>query len=178
MSTAFRHIETRYDNRILIPCIIDFPKIGDSKNSEVNALWDTGATNTCISEELAAKLGLMPEDTKELTMADNSVRTSNVYSVQMTIGKFTMPYLRVCELPMTNSGHDVIIGMDFMTAGDSTLSNFSGQLVLSFREPSLATVDYVEELERYKKIHETWHKVGNEKCPCGNKKLWKNCHGK
>lgn len=178
MSTAFRHIETKYGNRILIPCIIDMPNAGDSKNDEVMALWDTGATNTCISEELAQKLGLLPEDQKDLTMADNSVHTSNVYSIQITMGAFTMPYLRVCDLPMKNSGHDVIIGMDFMTAGDSTLSNYNGKLVLSFREPSLATVDYVEELERYKKMYEARRKVGNEKCPCGSGKLWKNCHGK
>ena len=49
--------------------------------------------------------------------------------------------------------------------------------VTLFQTPSSHYVDYVQELEKYKKMHELWAKSHNEKCPCGSGKLWKNCHG-
>lgn len=178
MSTAYYHQEPKILKRILVPCIIDKVGTGTSTNTEVKALWDTGATTTCISESLAQKLGLMADDIDELTMADSSTHISNVYSVQITMGKFTLPYIRVCDLPMGNSGHDVIIGMDFMSKGDLSITNYNGSTMLSFREPSLGHVNYVSELELYKKMYAARVKTGNVLCPCGSNKKWKNCHGK
>jgi predicted aspartyl protease len=178
MSTAYTFPHDTIVNRILIPCIIDKPKTGTPVSGTVLALWDTGATTTCISEKLVQKLGLAPDDIMDLKMADSSIHTSNVYSVQITMGKFTIPFIRVCDLPMINTGHDVIIGMDVMNRGDLSITNYQGKTVLSFREPSLAKIDYVDELERYKKMYSGRVKSGNHLCPCGSKKQWKNCHGK
>lgn len=178
MSTAYFHKDPRISKRIIVPCIIDKVGTGTSSNPVVKALWDTGATTTCISETLAQSLGLMTEDEDILTMADGSKHTSSVYSVQITMGKFTLPYIRVCDLPMKNSGHDVIIGMDFMTKGDLSITNYEGSTMLSFREPSLSHINYVEELDKYKKIYAGRVKSGNQLCPCGSGKKWKNCHGK
>ena len=178
MSTAYVHKATTILNRILVPCVIDKVNAGVSANPQVMALWDTGACKTCISETLAQQLGLMVEDQMDLTMADRSVHTSNVYSVQITMGEFTLPYIRVCDLPMANSGHDVIIGMDFMSQGDLSITNYKGKTILTFREPSLSNVDYVEELRLLIKKHESWKKVGNNLCPCGSQKPWEKCHGR
>ena len=178
MSTAYVHKATTILNRILVPCIIDKVNVGTSTNPVVMALWDTGACKTCISETLAQRLGLMVEDQMDLTMADRSVHTSNVYSVQITMGEFTLPYIRVCDLPMANSGHDVIIGMDFMSQGDLSITNYKGKTILTFREPSLSSVNYVDDLRKYIKIHEVWIKHGNNQCPCKSGKSWDKCHGK
>lgn len=178
MSTAYTFPNDRIVNRILITCNIDKPKTGESLSSSVVALWDTGATKTCISEALVHQLGLAPDDIMDLKMADSSIHQSNVYSVQITMGKFIIPFIRVCDLPMINTGHDVIIGMDVMNRGDLSITNYQGKTILSFREPSLNKIDYVEELAHYKKMYLSRAKSGNHICPCGSNKLWKNCHGK
>ena len=178
MSTAFVHKEEGIKDRIYVPCIIDRVGTGESANDPVVALWDTGANKTCISSDLVKKLGLMPDDQTEIVVADSRTVKSDVYSVQITMGKFTMPFIRVCELPMNNTNHDIIIGMDFMSKGDLSISNYNGKTILTFREPSLSAIDYVAELEKYKKEYAFRKKSGNELCPCNNKKLWKNCHGK
>lgn len=52
---------------------------------------------------------------------------------------------------------------------------------MTFRVPSIQQIDYVAEINennRIAKIHEAYSKHGNELCPCGSKKLYKNCHGK
>lgn len=178
MSTAYVHKEDRLLRRILVPCVIDKVDAGSSSNPVVQALWDTGADRTCISEELAARLGLMVDGQTEVTVADRNTRLSNEYCVQITMGKFTLPFIRVCELPMQNSGHDVIIGMDFMSQGDLSITNYKGKTILTFREPSIGSIDYVAELERYKKIYASRRRCGNELCPCGSGKYWNICHGK
>ena len=164
--------------RILVPCVIDKVGAGSSSNPPVQALWDTGASRTCISDALAASLNLLPDGQTEVTVADSNTRLSNEYCVQITMGKFTLPFIRVCELPMQNSGHDVIIGMDFMSKGDLSITNYKGKTVLTFREPSICSINYVEELEKYKIIYASRRRCGNELCPCSSGRKWKNCHGK
>lgn len=182
MNTAFVHNEASITDRIYVPCVID--KVGtlNSKNAEVNALWDTGATRTCISERLATNLGLMADGQETLRVADGCEIQSNVYSVQMTMGKFTIDFIRICELPYDANSYDVIIGMDIMTKGDMSIINFNGTTVLSFREPSLETINYVDEIELFNrclKVHNVnvARNIKSDKCACGSGRAFSNCHG-
>ena len=45
-------------------------------------------------------------------------------------------------------GVDVLIGMDIITQGDFIITNQSNKTVMSFRIPSLTTIDYVVEVNR------------------------------
>lgn len=74
---------------------------------KTQGIWDTGATNSCISESLAKKLNLTP------------IQRATVLGVHGS-----------------------------------------------------------EEVNVYYKMHKLWASQGNEKCPCGSGKLYKNCHGK
>lgn len=177
MSKAYTYKCGHIAHSIITPCRIGRPFSTENASAEVNALWDTGATCTCISEDLANAIGLLPDDETELTVGDNRKVKSRVYSVQLNMGDFVVPYIRVNSLP-PNRTHDVIIGMDIISMGDLTISNYSGQTTLSFRFPSICEKDYRHELDRYQKIHAAWIKTGNNKCPCGSHKLWENCHGK
>lgn len=48
---------------------------------------------------------------------------------------------------------------------------------VSFRIPSVKTIDYVKEIDEIKKFK--YKNVGrNDLCPCGSKLNFKNCHGK
>lgn len=50
-----------------------------------------------------------------------------------------------------NDDVDVLIGMDIITLGDFALSNFEGKTVFTFRIPSVAEIDYVEENKHFTK---------------------------
>lgn len=176
--TSYTHKETTLTRRILVQCHVAILGQNIDAAPASKALWDTGATCTCISEDLANKLGLQPDDYTGVTGANNTPFSAPVYSVQLKMGKFILPYLRVVGLPMDGQEHDVIIGMDVMVRGDLSVSNYNGKTVLTFREPSIQTIDYVQELEKYKAMRALWQKKGIDTCPCGSKRKWGNCHGK
>jgi hypothetical protein len=68
--------------------------------------------------------------------------------------------------------------MDIISLGDFAITNVGGESCMSFRTPSLLTIDYVVEANKI-----AWARVGrNDPCPCGKKKadgspvLFKHCH--
>ena len=55
----------------------------------------------------------------------------------------------VTEIPAPRDGSfDFIIGMDIIGIGDLAITNVGGHTCLSFRTPSLETIDYVAEIHR------------------------------
>lgn len=176
--TAYTHKELGIVSRILVKCKFSILENDVDSSESINALWDTGAMCTCISQDLANRLNLQPDDFGRVNGANNQPFQVPIYSVRLKMGNFEIPYLRVCGLPMDGQDHDAIIGMDVMQKGDLTITNFEGHTILTFREPSIEGVDYVGELNKYNAMHLSWTKKGNGKCPCGSGRLWKNCHGK
>jgi predicted aspartyl protease len=159
--------------------------VGDDIDSAktLNALWDTGAMITCISKAYADAMGLCADGTTIITGANNEPFETLVYSVQIKMGALLIPFIRVAELPMDGTGRDVIIGMDIMKMGDLVITNYGGKTTLTFRTPSLETIDYVEELkmqEKCDKVHALMQKkkILTAKCACGSKKDYSNCHAK
>lgn len=171
-------------NQLVIDCAITLPNaVTGGVVQNIRALWDTGAQLTCISQRLVARLNLQPDGSTNILGANNQPFPAKVYSVQLIMGRFVIPYLRVAELPMQNTGHDVIIGMDVMSQGDLTITNYNGHTVLTFREPSLETVNYVEEIDLFNKCLKAHnvkvaHHIRQDKCECGSGKSFANCHGK
>ena len=73
-------------------------------------------------------------------------------------------------------GHpfEAIIGMDIITRGDFAITHNQGEMVVSFRVPSIKAIDYVAE---HNELNAS-PKVGrNELCPCGSGTKYKRCHG-
>lgn len=61
--------------------------------------------------------------------------------------------------------------------GDFSITNFEEKSTVSFRIPSVKTIDYIQEADDLKKFQ--YRNVGrNDLCPCGSKLKFKNCHGK
>ena len=50
------------------------PRIADLKDLEVDAMVDTGAVHLCIPEHVCVQLKLTKEQTKEVVLADGSVK--------------------------------------------------------------------------------------------------------
>ena len=104
------------------------------------AIWDTGATNTVISQQVIAALHLVPSGIVEV-MTASGARQSYTYSIAMTLAnKVHFPSLRATEGNI--SGGDVLIGMDVISQGDFAITNAHGTTTYSFRVPSLEHIDF------------------------------------
>lgn len=180
MITAYRHPFPTIVNRILVDCTIGIPHV-ELPQKAMKALWDTGATCTCISCSVATEIGLVKVNERELIGADNQPFTSDVFCVRLQMGHFVIENIEVCGIPMDGKSENMIIGMDVITKGDLSITNYHGQTFLTFREPSLEKIDYVAEIDQYNsylKRHNVnvLHRIP-DKCPCGSGKNYKNCHG-
>lgn len=116
-----------------------------TKYKKVNALWDTGATNSVIDVEVAHALGLIPISRAQVCHA-NGTAAVNVYMVNITLpNNIMIPMLQVTEGSL--SGTDVLIGMDIIGLGDFAVTHQNGGTTFSFQIPSTHDTDYVAELK-------------------------------
>lgn len=148
-----------------------------------NGIWDTGATHSVITKRTVVSLGLTPISKAMVTGVHGS-KEVNVYYVSIILNNNQISLkTRVTECEELSPDHEngMLIGMNIINMGDFSITNYHGDTTMSFRVPSLNKIDFVEEIteyNKYLKIHEIWMKQGNDKCPCGSKKKYKNCHGK
>lgn len=182
MSTAYSYRYPRIVNQILIDCHLSLPGEGTVETGALKTLWDTGAMCTCVSLVKAQELGLTQVNTTQVMGANNEPFDAPVFIVKLRMGKFELPMIPVIGLPMEKAGHEVIIGMDVISKGDLAITNFGGKTTITFREPSMETINYVEELELFKKCLKA-HEINTsrgipDKCACGSGRDYKNCHGK
>ena len=138
---------------------------------ETKSLWDTGATGSVISSKLAKALNLHPTGKAQINHAGGQA-TSLTYTVNLHLpNKVGIHGVHVSEMA-EQADFDAIIGMDVIRFGDFAITNVNRKTVVSFRMPSVATIDYVDESNR-----STFVGVGrNAPCPCGSGKKFKKCH--
>lgn len=168
-------------NVIVTPIVVtNFHDKTKSKNSQ--GIWDTGATNSCITKDLANELGLCPVQKVPVSGVFGMKPDVPVYYINVTLNNKDISLnIRVTECdrlsndPTENIG--MLIGMDVIGLGDFTISNFQGNTVMSFRRPSCGTTDYVRLLQVHNPAKST--KIGpNDPCPCGSGLKYKKCCGK
>lgn len=148
-----------------------------------NGLWDTGAQNSAITSKAAKQLGLTAIK-KANIRGVHGVQEVNVYYIEIVLNNpdITLKCLATECNELSNDGSvDLLLGMNVISRGDFSISNFGGNTTMTFRVPSLEDKDFVAELKDYikiAKIYSVQSKKGIEKCPCGSGKSFKNCHGK
>jgi len=109
------------------------------------ALWDTGASKSVITRATAEALSLAPVGTIIVNHAGGSMLT-NRYLVNIYLpNDVLITGVLVCECPDGTKEFGAIVGMDIIGRGDFAITNVAGQTCMSFRIPSVATVDYVHE---------------------------------
>ncbi|MDR1101684.1 MAG: retroviral-like aspartic protease family protein [Clostridiales bacterium] len=147
----------------------------DNASKEKEALWDTGANRSVITEKLAGELQLVPISQINVNTPSGSHK-ANIYQVDVLLpNNVAISKLEVC------SGHsnqwDMLIGMDIITMGDFAVSNFGGRTSYTFRMPSMMDFDFVHKslLEPMKKGIKI---QPNEPCPCGSGQKFKKCNCK
>ncbi len=139
------------------------------------AVWDTGASSSAISQKVADALGLIQTGWGFSDTASGTVKVRK-YGINIILpSNVGFPSVKVS---CNNMKVDVLIGMDIITRGDFCITNLNRQTKFTFQTPSTHSYDFKKELDKYEKIHETWKKHGNNKCPCGSGKTWENCHGR
>lgn len=136
---------TKSGNGILNRLIntVSISNMGNAINA--TALWDTGATCTCISSEVVSKLGLIPTGKMNIQTPSGKGQVST-YLVTITLpNNVVIPNIQVCDSAIGEQGIGMLIGMDIITKGDLAVSNHNGRTVFSFRVPSVKMTDYVEQ---------------------------------
>jgi hypothetical protein len=100
------------------------------------ALWDTGATNSVILENVVVKLGLKPTGMRNVNHA-NGV---NTYDINILLeNDIVFQALEVSQGILT--GMDVLIGMDIISTGDFAITTSQGKTKFSFQMPSTHDID-------------------------------------
>jgi len=150
--------------------------VPDAELKDFKAIWDTGATNTAISERVAEQCKLVPI-AKATSNTANGQRRVNVYLIDLYLpNNVIIGGVRATEFTAVE-GSDLLIGMDVIGMGDLAISNHMNKTCFSFRVPSIACTDYVQQINSLKQA--TSNKIGrNDQCPCGSGKKYKNCCGR
>jgi hypothetical protein len=154
----FRSFTQKYQgrtNRIVIPLGItpyfDPADLGGKpppfKIIEKKALWDTGATNSVITAATAKELNLIPVGSATVNHAGGQSKTKTYMVNYFLPNNVAIPGVLVTE--MTDSDFNAIIGMDIITMGDLSVTNVNSQTWISFRIPSVQTVDYVQKINKH-----------------------------
>lgn len=114
----------------------------EKEHVPVKAQWDTGATGTCISKELASKLKLIPTGLVNVH-TPSGIGTMNKYMINLVLNnEVRFVNLSVMDSEIGKQGIDVLIGMDIISNGDFAVSNYDGKTYFSFRLPSQEHVEY------------------------------------
>ncbi len=100
------------------------------------AVWDTGATGSMISADIARRLKLSPAGKIKIAGV-HGVENSNYYYVSLCFANgFTISNVCVAEAS-DNGGFDVLIGMDIIGRGYMTINGLSGKsLKVIFQYPA------------------------------------------
>lgn len=110
------------------------------------ALWDTGATNTCISNEAADALNLQCTGMTQIK-TPSGIKTVKTYLIDIILpNNVTVKDIAVCDSEIGNQGIGALIGMDIISAGEFNVSTFEGNTWFTFRMPAKKHTDYVEQI--------------------------------
>lgn len=108
-----------------------------------NAIWDTGATSSVITQRVVQECGLQTTGMTNVNTA-SGVTTSSVYLVNFKLrNNVGMVGVRVTE-GILSDDINVLIGMDIINFGDFAITNHNRKTSFTFRIPSLQIIDFVK----------------------------------
>lgn len=155
------------------------PPSPSPKIHEVQALWDTGATGSVISPGVVKALSLHATGTAKIHGV-GGVETVNTYVVNLYLPNKLGVIGVIVNESRSLAGFGAIVGMDIITQGDFAITNAGGNTCVSFRYPSVHTVDFVQQANQMKSPTAR----RNAPCPCGSTdangkpRQYKRCCGK
>lgn len=109
------------------------------------AIWDTGATHSVITQEAAKQLGLVMVSMATV-QGVGGLMQSPVYHIVVTIDKEEIAlHATECHALSADGKTGFLIGMDVINKGDFTITNADGKTMMSFQIPSTHKTDYRNE---------------------------------
>lgn len=158
MSSAFTLKYENIKNKLLTSIEIK----GNGKTIKSVALWDTGATACCISQDIAKQLGLISTGKTNMT-TPNQTSERDTYLVDIVLpNNVTINDVLVVDSEIEKQKIGMLVGMNIINCGDLAVSNFNGKTTFTFRMPSEKTTDYVTQIKVAKMIG-TPHGKGKRK---------------
>lgn len=109
---------------------------------EVDAIWDTGASISCISVSVETQLSLIPIGYTQNYTA-GGVTPAQIYYVDIRLtDDIVFEDVRVIDSEIGAQGLGLLIGMDIISLGDFAVSNYKGRTTFTFRLPSRQKIDF------------------------------------
>lgn len=108
---------------------------------EFDAIWDTGASNSVITQTAIDECGLVATGMAQVHGV-HGVKSTETYLVNIALpDNVVFTALRVTKGEIR--GADILIGMDIINKGDFSVTNCDGHSQFSYRTPSIEHIDYV-----------------------------------
>jgi hypothetical protein len=125
--------------------------IYNSKSAIFNAVWDTGAMRTTISQNVVNTIECIATDKATMIAVGGEPEEVNVYDVALKLPN-NVNIKRIPVLSTSKIGAcDILIGMDIIMLGDFAITNVDGITVMSFSMPSYKTIDFFARAEKLNK---------------------------
>lgn len=140
---AFTKKHTVLTNVICTPISISTPS--DTNFCETNGIWDTGATNTVITQKVVDFLSLKPTGMTNVNTASETNKPTYTYLIDVYFKDMGLRVPLTVTLGVITDSIDCLIGMDIICLGDFSVTHHKGETAMSFRIPSLHCIDYVKE---------------------------------
>ena len=124
--------------------------------TDVEALWDTGATVTCMKSTLWERLQINPFDTTgriELAGVGGRVKTNYTIANLILTPNMIIEYCPIYVLDFPGDA-EVLIGMDIMKMGDFAVCNANEKTSFSFVMPPFPDrINLAEKAETVNKLN-------------------------
>jgi len=161
----------------ILPTKVYIESPATKSSVEANAIWDTGASNSLITPEIAEKLNLKPISKRMISTPSDKRVQSNVYLINLYLPN-RAKIIDIQALEGIPSSCDMLIGMDVITLGDFAVTNSNGKTAFSFRMPSMTEIDFTKSSHIEPARNENPKTGRNEPCTCGSGKKYKMCCGR
>lgn len=138
-------------NVLKMPCFVSVawqPGGSDPepKREQFEAIWDTGATNSVITQAVVDKCGLA-QTGRAISHGIHGEELVETYLVSIVLPN----RVRFRSVPVTKGkilDADMVLGMDIIGAGDFSVPNTGGITKFSYRTPSIEHIDYAEQARK------------------------------
>jgi hypothetical protein len=111
------------------------------KTADFDAIWDTGATNSAITQAVIDECGLLPSGMAQVHGVHGSQETETFLVNIELPDNVVFTALKVSKGAFRDA--DILIGMDIISRGDFSVTNCDGRSQFSYRAPSMEHIDYV-----------------------------------
>lgn len=108
---------------------------GEGNMMAVKALWDTGSTQSLISDSIIKMINPV-QKSKTKIVSGNEVFESAIYSISISLSEeITFRDVSVQNANLSEKDVDMILGMDIISRGDFEIRNYNNIVEFAFRIP-------------------------------------------